>query len=485
VEPDSLAHRIDSAPLVEAWRRFVAAPGPTFTIPGHKRRAATLSPALARMLDADVPLFGGLDDGKLTHDRLRTAERLAADLWGADWARFSTGGATHPNQAFALAAGRPGQRVLVARTAHRSTLSGIVLAGLDPVWLPVRVDPRFGIPIGVDPEVVRSELAAHPDATALFLVEPSYLGAQSADLADVIATAHDAGLAVIVDQAWGAHFGFAAGYPDHALALGADAMVASAHKTLPAFSQAAYALARTDRFDPAWLDRCFDAGNTTSPAGAILASADASRAVLAHPDGAGLLATAATAVERARARLRAAGYVVPGPDDFAPRTFDASKLVVQTDAAGVDGLELERALLAIGIPVEMADRSTVVPLVGLLDDDETIGPLVDLLVAHPSTRRPHPPRPTAETTLPRAAMTPRDAFFSPHEPVPIGRAIGRVCAEVVAPYPPGVPVLVPGEVIAEAQLDALQRAVAAGTRIAYAADPSLETVSVVRDAGAA
>ncbi|WP_188939612.1 aminotransferase class I/II-fold pyridoxal phosphate-dependent enzyme [Nakamurella endophytica] len=481
---------IEAAPLVQAWRAAADGGRTPFTIPGHKRRAGGLSPVLGRMLDADVPLFGGLDTVKLTSGVLAEAESAAADLWGADWARLSVGGSTHANQAVVLALGRPGDTVLVARTAHRSTLLGLVLAGLRPVWLPVRLDPRWGMPVGVDPAVAAAALDRHPEAVAVVAVEPSYLGTIG-PVAELAAVAHRAGVPLVVDQAWGAHLGWGPGFPPHALAAGADALVTSAHKTLPAFSQAALVLARTDRLSAARLERAFDAGHTTSPAGAVLASADASRALLADPAGHELLGRLAGEVAGVRAELRAAGYDVPGPEDFGPGGFDPLKLVVRTGGLGVSGVAVERELLARGLPVEMADRDGIVPAVGLADDAGSLAVLVAALrdVARRAGASPRTPSDGAGATPwdqwaaepPEAVLTPRAAFFADHESVPLQDAVGRVSAEVVAPYPPGVPVLVPGEPVTGAAIAALLAARAAGSRIAYAHDPQLATLQVVRD----
>ncbi|MCU0283411.1 MAG: aminotransferase class V-fold PLP-dependent enzyme [Candidatus Nanopelagicales bacterium] len=480
------------APLFTAWQRFLHADAAPFTIPGHKRRASTLDPALGRLLDADVPLHGGADTVRLSGGVLREAEARAAALWGADLCRFSTGGTTHTNQVLCLAVGRPGDEVLVARNAHRSVLSGLALAGLRPTWLPVDLDPRTGGPLGISVATVEAALAAHPQAAALLLTDPSYLGTRS-DLPALIGAAHAAGMPVLVDQAWGAHLGFAAGQPAHALALGADAMVTSAHKGLPAFSQASLLLARTERLDPDRLDRAFEATHTTSPAAAILASIDAARAHLASPHGGAALTRVASLVGRARARLRAAGLLVPGPEDHAPGRFDPLKLVVLLDGRA-DGLDVEQALLAAGLPVEMADRRTVLAQVGLVDDATTIGRLVDAIlgaVADPPVGHPGDDPAAAGMTqgtatrhdvLPPQRLTPRQALFAAYQTVPRGQAVGRVSAELVAPYPPGVPVLVPGEEVTRGTLDALDAAMAAGTRIAYAADPTLATLQVVIDA---
>jgi arginine decarboxylase len=469
------------APLLAAWLAYAGGDTAPFTIPGHKRAAGRLWPALGAVLAGDVPLFGGLDSVKLSAGVLRDAEDRAARLWGGDWCRFSTGGSTHANQAVAMAVARPGDEVLVSRCAHRSTLLGLVMAGLTPVWLPPTVDSRFGVPLETSAAALRAALARHPAARAVFLVEPSYLGTVS-DLPALVAAAHGAGLPVVVDQAWGAHFGFHPALPAHALALGADALVTSAHKTLPAYSQASLIVARTGRLDPHRLDRAFDAGNTTSPAGAILASIDGARALLAAR-GADLLDPLLAVVAGARERLRTVpGVVVPGPADFPAGRFDPAKLVVVLAGSGASGIEIERDLLRAGVPVEMADQDTVVPIVTLADTAASVGRLVDALCAAVPRHAGAPRAPAVApqwTVAAGAALAPREAFFADHETVPASAAVGRICAEVVAPYPPGVPVLVPGEIVTAGVLAALHAVRDAGTRIAYAADPTLHTLQVV------
>lgn len=466
------------AELLSRWQQFRSVHRP-FTIPGHQGLAGRLDPTLGALLASDVPLYGGLDTVKLSGDRLAAAEQRAATAWGGTWARFSTGGSTHGNQAMTLAIGKPGDTVLVARNAHRSILLGLVLAGLTPVWLPVSTDPRWAIPTGVDPAALKAALDAHAPV-AVFLTEPSYLGATS-DLPALIEATSARDVPVVVDQAWGAHFGWAAGYPDHALALGADAVVMSAHKTLPAYSQACLIVARTDRLRRDRLDRAVDACLTTSPAGSILASIDASRAVL-ESRGAQLLGQLSAHVHEARVRLRSLpGVEVPGPEHFPAGRFDPAKLVVIVSGAGVDGVEVEADLLLQGIPVEMADRDMLVPIVTLVDTRDDLEPLLRALESSITARTGS----AAEFRLPdapRAAeqrMTPREAFFAEQHAVPAAQASGRVCAEVVAPYPPGVPVLMPGEVITGEIIDWLRALASRGTRVAYAADPTLESFVVV------
>ncbi|HET8588917.1 MAG TPA: DegT/DnrJ/EryC1/StrS family aminotransferase [Nakamurella sp.] len=483
-----LTRAIADAPLVRAWSSFLASGATPFTIPGHKRQAGTVSDLLARMLDADVPLFGGLDAVKLTSGVLTRAERLAGQAWGARWCRFSTGGSTHANQAIVLAAGQPGRPVLVSRTAHRSTLLALVLAGLRPVWLPVDCDPVTAIPLGLNPDRLRVAAKEHPDAAAVLCVEPGYFGTVSA-VAELADAAHRAGLPLIVDQAWGAHFGFHPGLPPHALRAGADAMVISVHKSLPAFSQASALFVASEWWDEGRLERAFEAGNTTSPAGAILASVDAARALLTHPAGTALLDRLIGLVADARGRLRAAGIGTVDPASFPPGRYDPAKLVIRTGSLHRNGNDVEAELVRAGVPVEMADADTVIPLVSLLDDERTVGRLVEAMLdavrRAPAVRRSGDPGALtsmlASWPVPEQLLTPREAFFAEVAAVPADRAAGRICAEVIAPYPPGIPALVPGELIDADRLRVLRDAAAAGTRIAYAADPSLHTIQVVDD----
>jgi lysine decarboxylase len=254
-------------------------------------------------------------------------------------------------------------------------------------------------------------------------------------------------------------------------------MVTSAHKTLPAYTQGAIVLARTERLDAARLERAFDATHTTSPAGSIYASIDAARALLAR-DGERLCGRLLTIVAEARERLKA----VPGVGVLEGPGVDPAKLVVLLAGTGAHGSLVEADLIAAGMPVEMGDRDTVVPIVTIADDAERLGTFLTELIASIERHRGRPRRPAATaawTVRPQTVLAPREAFFAPNETVAAHAAVGRISAELVAPYPPGIPVLAPGELITSAALAALREVAADGGRIAYAADPSLGTFQVV------
>jgi len=466
------------APLAAAYSAALGSGWRPFTIPGHKGTTELVGPVVA----GDVSMWPGLDTLHHSSGRLPAAQDKAAKLWGADWCRFSVGGSTHGNQALALAVAAPGDVVIATRAVHRSLLLGFVLAGLTPAWVEPDIDPESGLPVGVSAGSLAGALEANPGAKAVFLVEPGYVGTRS-DLPALADLAHAAGVPLIVDQAWGAHLGFHRGLPQHALAAGADAFVTSAHKALPAYTQAALVLARTERLDADRLDRAFDATHTTSPAGAILASIDAARSLLAR-DGDRLLGRTIELVAAARAALRqvAGLLVLDGPAD----AVDPTKLVVGLAGTGADGMAVEDDLVHAGFPVEMADRDTVVAVVTMADTagpDGTVEPFVAALAAAIDRHRGEPRlvRPAAwlGAGLPQVALSPREAFFAPHETVPAASAVGRVCAELVAPYPPGIPALVPGEVVSATVLQALREAAASGVLVSYAADPTLATLQVV------
>ncbi len=471
VPTDPRALRGD-APLLDAWLRFHEESPTPFTIPGHKQRRDLVGDVVA----GDVPLYAGLDTMKLTRGVLGDAEQRAGRLWGAELCRFSVGGSTHGNQALALAVGRPGDRVVVARTLHRSMLLGLVLAGLVPVWVRTEVDPTHGLPVGVSPSALETALRSAPDARAVFVGDPSYVGTVS-DVAGLAAVAHRYDVPLVVDAAWGAHFGFHPTLPAHALAAGADALVTSAHKALPAWSQGAVVLASSRRISPGRFDAAVEATATTSPSGAILASIDAARALLER-DGAALLGPVVEAVASVRRRLAE----VPGLVVLDGPAVDPTRLVVVLPGTGADGNAVEADLLGAGMPVEMADRDTVVAMVTLAD----IPPRIEafgVALAESVDRHRGPARPVVRSGAwvvdPVCVLTPREAFFAGRESLPVERAVGRVSAELVAPYPPGIPVLAPGEEVTLDAVDALRAARAAGSRIAYAADVTLRTIDVV------
>ena len=468
------------APLLDAYLSYFERKRSPFTIPGHKQRASRLDAGLGALVDSDVPLYGGLDEIKLTNQVLAQAEQLAADFWGADFARFSTGGSTHANQAVILALGKPGDKVAVSRTAHRSVLSALVLAGLEPLWLTPDIDSATGVPIGISVSELVRVLPEEP--IALLLTEPGYLGTLS-DIGALVTIAHSHSMPVIIDAAWGGHFGFHQEMPAHVLQMGADALITSVHKALPGYSASALLLAQTKFLSAQRLEQSFETTHTTSPAGAPLASIDATRALL-QTRGEELLGELLSNVAYFKEKVQS-GFSLPiflNASDFPAGRFDPTKIVLRANQLGASGVAIESALGEHGIRVEMADQDTVVFLATLADTRADFDEVADLLIEIARTLQ-STPRPSATalswSVVPTVGISMREAYFAPTEMVSAADAVGRISADLIAPYPPGVAVIAPGEILTEHIVQGLSASQKAGVRIAYATDPTLEKFRVV------
>ena len=470
----------DTAPLLDAYLSYFESERLPFTIPGHKQRASRLDAGLGAVVDSDTPLYGGLDEIKLTHGTLIKAEKLAATFWGGDFARFSTGGSTHVNQAVILALGKPGDKVALSRTAHRSVLSALVLAGLEPLWLSPDIDSATGVPTGISVTEFEKVLGEKP--IALLLTEPGYLGTLS-DIPALIAKAHEHSIPVVIDAAWGGHFGFHPELPRHVIQLGADALITSTHKALPGYSASALLIARGQYLNLDRLEQSFETTHTTSPAGAPLASIDGCRALL-QTRGEELLGQLISNVKDFKAFVQKefTQEIFLNTSNFAPGRFDPVKVVLRANQLGASGVDIEKAIGASGVRVEMADRDTVVFLATLADTAQDFTRLASILIPVlkelASTVRESATA-LSWSVIPQKGISMRDAYFAKTEMVSATEALGRISADLIAPYPPGVAVVAPGEILTAQIIDGLSASKSAGVRIAYATDSSLERYRVV------
>ncbi len=459
------------APLLDAWMRDMETDRSPFQIPGHKGR----TDLTGAIVDGDIPVLPGNHTNRISPSLILEAEAIAAKLWGADLCRFGVNGSSGSNHAAVMAVASPGDKVIVSRTLHKSVLVGMVYAGVTPIWIRPEINPETGLPEYLPSTRLAETIAANPDAKAVLIGEPSYVGTMS-NIPRLSKVCHDAGIPLVVDAAWAAHYGFHKELPNHPLAEGADIVVTSAHKTLPSYSQASFVLVREGLVDLARFNKMFDSTQTTSMSGRILASIDAARALLER-HGAELIGPVIEATERGRDALRAAGIqVIDG------EYIDPLKLVILLGSVGADGNHVEADLLAANIDVEMANRDIVIPMITFADTPDRINDLIQRIIESVNRHR-GPVRPIeilpAFSIEPEVVVTPREAFFSDYEVVDSANAVGRVSAEMICPYPPGVPVLSPGERITEAALSALLKARDMGVRIAFVADPTLKTLKVL------
>lgn len=460
-----------SAPLLDAWIRDMETDRSPFQIPGHKGR----NDLTGTVVDGDIPVLPGNHPHRISPSLILEAEAMAARLWGADLCRFGVNGSSGSNHAAVMAVASPGDKVIVSRTLHKSVLVGMVYAGVVPVWIRPEINPATGLPEYLPSTRLAETLAAHPDAKAVLIGEPSYVGTMS-NIPRLAAVTHEYGIPLVVDAAWAAHYGFHPELPGHPLSEGADIVVTSAHKTLPSYSQASFVLVNSEYVDLARFNKMFDSTQTTSMSGRILASIDAARALLER-HGHELIGPVIEATEKGRASLVAAGIdVIDG------EYIDPLKLVILLSSCGADGNKVEADLLAANIDIEMANRDILIPMITFADTPERVDDLIRRIItsvnAHRGTPRPIEILP-AFSIEPEVVVTPREAFFSGYEVVDAKDAVGRVSAEMICPYPPGVPVLSPGERITEAALSALFEARDMGVMIKFVADPSLKTLKVL------
>jgi lysine decarboxylase len=342
------------------------------------------------------------------------------------------------------------------------------------------IDVATGVPIGIGVTELKKALTENP--IAVLLTEPGYLGTIS-DLPVLIEAAHEKKVPVILDAAWGGHFGFHPMLPRHAIQLGADALITSTHKALPGYSASALLLARTEFLSAERLEQSFETTHTTSPAGAPLASIDGVRALL-QTRGEELIGALLENIHSFKESVQAE-FALPiflYPTDFPAGRFDPTKIVLRVQQLGASGVDIEEDLQAAGIRVEMADRDTIVFLGTIADSKEDFAHLADVLI--PILKRRQEQRRESATALswsvtPQKKISMRDAYFAKTEMVDALSALGRVSADLIAPYPPGVAVVAPGEVLTQQIIEGLASSRAAGVRIAYATDSTLAQYRVV------
>lgn len=482
--PDSRRQR--RAPILEALTRGREADLTSFHCPGHKHGAGA-DRELVDLLGAELFACDVWLPPACYAAALREAEALAAEAWGAERACFLVNGSSSGNHAFLLATLAPGDEVIVARDIHVSLLTALILTGARPIYVTPRFHPVAGVSLGVAPEDVAGALDANPGARLVVLASPSYYGI-AADLPGIVTAAHACGVPIYVDEAWGPHLGFHPALPPSAMRCGADAAVTSTHKLLGSLSQSSLLLFGGARLDRDRIAAVVGMTQSTSPFLPFLASIDAARRQMAL-DGEALLERVLSLARDIRARLaRLPGIEILDGQRLGLDCYDSTRLVIDVQGLGLTGYAAEAQLRArFGIAPEMSDRVSVVCLLTIGDSRDSVARLVDafraLSTLHGSGRSAPAERFTRALGGIVAAgpqvLAPREAFFAPARPVPLGASVGEVAAELIVPYPPGVPVIAPGELITADKVAYLGAELARGMSVRGASDRSLATVRVI------
>jgi lysine decarboxylase len=471
---DSLAAHLPGldqtcTPYADALVRYADADVLRLDVPGHQA-SVHAQPGLVdllghRTLQLDIPpLTQGIDFGDAPTP-LGQAAYLAAQAWGARRTWFLTNGASKGNLVACLALRGLGEQVVLQRSVHSSVIDGLALSGLDAAFVYPSIDAELGIAHGVTAADLDAVLAQNPDAAAAYVVTPSYFGA-TADVAALAEVAHRHGVPLVVDEAWGSHFGFHPGLPVNALRLGADLVISSTHKLAGSLTQSAMLHLGhgefSDRLEPL-LDRAFRSMQSTSASALLMASLDHARSQLAV-NGRTTIGASLDAVTKIRGRVEAEGRF--GLLDERMLTFadvimlDPLRVVIDTRVGGISGHEARHRLFADhGVHIEMSTDSALVAVVGagaVPDVDRLIDALHALPVVGAEALAPiRLPEPGAR------ALSVRDAYFGATEVVPAAEAVGRISADTVAAYPPGIPNLLPGEVVTSEVVEFLQQTAAA------------------------
>jgi arginine decarboxylase len=481
------------APYLEALVAYAARHPGRLHVPGHKGGPGVDPEALdalgPKAFDLDIPaLIEGIDVPPPEPTPFQLAQELAAAAWGARRSWFLINGASQGNKAACLAFRHAGRRVVVQRNVHSSTIDGLVVGGLEPTFVAPELDPDLGIAHCVTPESLDRGLELAPDAIAAIVVSPTYFGAV-ADVAALAEVSHARGVPLMVDEAWGAHLRFSDRLPASALSQGADLVLSSTHKILGSLTQSAILhLGPGDRIDDGDVDRAVTLTESTSPSALLCASLDASRRH-AVTRGEELLSETIDAVEQARAEVRA----MPGLDvldeSLAGRAgvagWDPLRLAIDVRGTGTTGHRVAALMRELDdVNVELASESVVVGVFGMgapaaPDAERLLEALRDAVralgdVEHEPARPFAPPPPWGVLWMP-----PRDAFLAPQEVVSLEEAEGRVAAESLATYPPGIPNVLPGEVLTVETLDYIRDTLAHGGKVRGAVDRTVRTIRVV------
>lgn len=508
------------APLLEALLRHGGEDNISFHVPGHKSGRGTPPGAdvLRGAMQIDLTEITGLDDLHHPEGVIHDAQRLAAACFGAEETLFLVGGSTAGNLAAALTVCGQGDLIVVQRNVHKSVLHGLMLAGARAVFLEPRYDPATQVAAGIRPEQVELALMRYPEAKAVWITNPNYYG-MGVDVGRVARAAHAHGKPLLVDEAHGAHYGFHPQLPPSALACGADLAVQSTHKMLTALTMGAMLHVQGERIDRELLRQRLSMLQSSSPSYPIMASLDASRRLL-HREGADWLQRGLQAVERAEreARSRPCFRIVGREPTAAYETKDPFKLILSDATGTLDGYRLRDELERCGLMVELADPRQVLLVFSLASDAQDAKRLADALddvAGRFGLRRKWDE--LGDAARSRAGERVRDAAeghpagvaraIDPlvgsnaplsadgiSEPVrfgldkpartiemPLADAAGRLAGEMVVPYPPGIPLLYPGERISADTVRRLKDLAEAGARFQGAADPRLRTIRVRAD----
>lgn len=478
------------APVYEALLKYRDARVVPFDVPGHKHGKG--NPELTEFLgkaclSVDVNSMKPLDNLCHPTSVIKEAEELAAEAFGAAYCFFMVGGTTSSVQSMVLSVCKAGEKIIMPRNVHRSAINALILSGAIPVYVNPGVNERLGIPLGMSVKDVEKAILENPDAKAVFVNNPTYYGICS-DLRKITKLAHDHGMAVIVDEAHGTHFYFGENLPVSAMAAGADMAAVSMHKSGGSLTQSSFLLigSNAEKFGvtEGRVRAVINLTQTTSGSYLLMSSLDISRRSLAV-DGKKIIEKAVNNAAYAREEIsKIGGYyafadeLINGDDIY---DFDRTKLSVHTRDIGLAGIEVYDYLRDnYDIQIEFGDIGNILAYISAGDMWKDIERLVSALA---EIKRRFSRDKTGmldhEYINPQVELSPQAAFYGNQHSIPIEKSAGKISGEFVMCYPPGIPILAPGEKITPEILDYIKYSKERGCMMTGTEDMAIENIKVI------
>lgn len=469
-------------PLVDALKNFDKISPAYFCIPSHHRgkgASSSFTEVFGKtVLKYDLTETPLTDDLHEADGAIKEAESLASELFGSDRTFFLVNGTTCANEAMIISSVCEGEKILVARNCHKSVLMGLIISGASPVYIEPEISGVFSAFGSISPEKVELAFKNHPDIKAFILTSPTYYGIGS-DLQKIADICHSHGALLLVDEAHGSHFAFSDKLPKTALSCGADMVSQSTHKTLNSMTQSSMLHVKGSLVDISKVDAALKIVQSTSPSYILMASLDAARQNAAL-NGRTAVCRMLDITSYIRSALSSIDGVscpenVDGNEVF---SFDKTRIIFSVK--GISGFSLSEILLEkYNICCEMADNYNVVSIIGSSDSYEDADRLINAVKEIAATVNTGKIKEFSLPPMPPIAMTPRKAFFAKSTRTNFKDSVGKVSAEMIAPYPPGIPVIYPGEVITEEIYEFISEAIKDGRHIHGYSDKSMETIKII------
>lgn len=475
-------------PILSAVQKLVQKTHTAFYAPGHKQGQGindNIRDLLGtRVFQADLPELPELDNLFAPDGVIEEAQQLAATTFGTAKTWFLVNGSTCGIMAAILATCGEEDKVILPRNIHQSAIAGLILSGARPIFVNPEYDATEGLAYNVTPETIQRVLAENPDAKAVMMLHPTYQGVCS-DLKAIAEITHQYDIPLLVDEAHGAHFAFHHDLPPSAMSVGADLTVQSTHKVLSAMTQASMLHIQGNRVCDRRISKALQLVQSTSPSNLLLASLDAARQQMATK-GQELMNQTITLAREAREKLVA----IPNLSVFQPKIspgcqhFDSTRLTINVSRLGITGFEVDEILHnQLGVTCELPLLQHLTFIVSLGNTEKDIQHLIQgchTLFQRFNPLYPNPLTPyTVNSSPSKSILTPRQAYFAPTETIPISQASDRLCGELICPYPPGIPLLMPGEIITIEAIEYLHHVLTGGGTVTGCNDPTIKTIQVL------